>query len=125
VTYWNYIPNVDGSYYDDITIRNRVGAYEVDEGTILGSANQTLTFWDGFESNPLIPDPTGGDTYVFEWKIDRSLLAWDGIENINFHTTLGCGNDLIEFTYAAIPEPGTMVLLGLGLFGAGMFFRRK
>lgn len=125
VKYWDWIPNVDGSYYGNADIRNRVGAFQIDEGTVLGSANQTLTLWNGLETNPMTPDPTNGNTHVFEWKIDRSLLAWDGLEDIRFHTTLGCGNDLIEYNYAPIPEPGTIILLGLGLFGAGMFVRRK
>jgi hypothetical protein len=126
VTFWDHIPNVDGSYYDNITIRNRVGAFQVSEGTALGSANQALTLWEGLETNPMTPDPTNGDTYVFEWKISRDLLGgWDGEADIRFHTTLGCGNDLIEYTYSAIPEPGTMILLGLGLFGAGILARRK
>jgi len=122
---WDYIQNLDGSYYDDLTIRERIGAYEAVSSPTLGSANQVLTFWDGLEADPLIPDATGGDTYVFEWKIDRSLLGWDGVSDIFFHTTLGCGNDLIEYDFGAIPEPGTMILLGLGLFGAGIVARRK
>jgi len=125
VTSWNYIQNQPGSYYKHIPVRWRVGAFEVSAGTILGSANQTMTFWDGLETNPLAPDATGGDTYVFEWKIDRNLIGWDGSSDIFFHSTLGCGNDLIEYSYPAIPEPSTMILLGLGLLGAGMIARRK
>lgn len=120
-----YIQDIDGSYYENETIRNRVGSFEAVLSTSLGSANQVMNFWGGLETNPLLPDETNGDTYVFEWKIDRSLLGWDGTSNIFLHTTLGCGNDLIEYDYAAIPEPGTMILLGLGLFGAGILGRRK
>jgi len=122
---WSYIQDLDGSYYDNVTIRERIGAFEAVMSPELGSANQVLTFWDGLETNPLLPDATGGDTYVFEWKISRDLLGWNGASNIFFHSTLGCGNDLIEYDYAAIPEPGTMILLGLGLFGAGILARRK
>jgi PEP-CTERM motif len=125
VDLWTYIERKPGSYYANSAICNRVGAYNVVFGDILGGANQSLTFWDGLESAPMTPDPTGGDTYVFEWKIDRGLLGWDGASDIFFHTTLGCGNDLIEYTYTGIPEPSTMILLGLGLFGAGLFARRK
>lgn len=125
VSSWTYIQDVDGSFYDNVAIRERIGAYEAVMSPTLGSANQVLTFWDGLETDPLLPDGTGGDTYVYEWRIDRSLLGWDGVSNIFFHTTLGCGNDLIEYDFAAIPEPGTMILLGLGLFGAGILARRK
>jgi hypothetical protein len=121
------IPQIGGSYYNHYPIRNRVGAFQVTSGDILGSANRSLTFWDDLETNPMKPPAdASGDTYVFEWKIDRSLLGWDGSSDIFFHTTLGCGNDLIEYTYeSSIPEPGTMILLGLGLFGAGIAARRK
>ena len=125
VNSWAYIQNLDGSYYSNTTIRNRVGAFEAVDFSVLGSANQAETFWPGLETDPLLPDATNGDTYVFEWKFDRSLLGWDGVSNIFFHTTLGCGNDLIEYDFVAIPEPGTMILLGLGLFGAGILARRK
>jgi hypothetical protein len=84
-----------------------------------------LTYSPGLETTPLLPDDTNGDTYIFEWRIDRSLLGWDGVSSIFFHTTLGCGNDLIEYTYPGIPEPGTMILVGIGLVGAGIIVRRK
>jgi hypothetical protein len=122
---WRYIQNVQGSYYSHIPTRLRIGAFEVITGTTLGSANQNLTFWEALETDPLTPDHTGGDTYVFEWKIDRSILGWNGNSDIFFHTTMGCGNDLIEFTYPGVPEPATAVLLGLGILGAGIAARRR
>ena len=122
---WEYIDNAAGSYYDDVTIRNRVGAFEVTQGIAQGSSDQMLTFYPGYETDPLIPDATGGDTYVYEWKIDRSLFVWDGEADLYFHTTLGCGNDLIEKTYSVIPEPATLILLGLGLIGTACFSRRR
>ena len=35
------------------------------------------------------------------------------------------GMDNLEFDINAIPEPGTLALLGLGLFGMGLSRRRK
>jgi len=126
VNAYSYIQNIDGSYYDNATIRERVGAFEAVIFDEIGSANQAATFWEGLEADPLLPDATDGDTYVFEWKIDRNMLGWDGSSDIFFHTTLGCGNDLMEYEYsAAIPEPATIILLGIGLFGAGIVSRRK
>jgi len=122
---WRYIQNTEGSYYSHIPTRMRIGAFEVLTGNTLGSANQNLTFWEGLESTPLLPDKTGGDTYVFEWRIERSILGWNGGSDIFFHTTVGCGNDLIEYTYPGVPEPATMILLGLGMLGAGFVTRRK
>lgn len=130
---WDYIQDIGGSYYDDEYLRERVGAFEVTQGLDLGTASQTMTFWENLEYDPFYapdgpltpPEGVSGDTYVFEWKISRNLLNWDGTSEIFFHTTLGCGNDLIEYVHGAIPEPTTMVLLGLGLFGAGILARRK
>ena len=124
VNSWQYIAQDPGSYYEHIPIRLRVGAFKATDKSSIGSANQVLTFWKGLETNPMLPDDTEGDTYVFEWKIDRRILGWDGASNIFFHTTLGCGNDLVEYTYPGIPEPGTMILLGLGLFGTGIIAKR-
>lgn len=123
VSQWSYIDDVAGSYYDDVAIRERIGAYKILSGSSLGTANQQHTFWENLETNPLAPGD--GDTHVLEWKIDRNLFNWDGNSNLFFHTTLGCGNDLIEYTFPGIPEPGTMMLFGLGLCGVGFLKRRK
>lgn len=124
VSQWNYIDNKPGSYYGYSSIRNRIGAFEVAAGSTLGSANQVMNFWSNLETNPLAPG--NGDTYVMEWKINRNdIVGWDGTSSLFFHTTLGCGNDLIERPFNPIPEPGTVLLLGLGLFGVGIFSRRK
>ncbi len=122
---WRYIQNMEGSYYFHAPTRLRVGAHEVLIGDVLGTANQNLSFWEGLESDPLSPDHTNGDTYVFEWRIDRSILGWNEASDIFFHTTVGCGNDLIEYTYPGVPEPATMLLLGLGMLGAGFASRKK
>jgi hypothetical protein len=125
VNTWSYIQDQNGSYYNNEAIRDRVGAFEAAVSPSIGSANQVMTLWEEYETDPLLPDETSGNTYVFEWKLDRSLLNWDGEANIFFHTTLGCGNDLIEYNFGAIPEPTTVILLGLGLFGAGIMIRRN
>jgi hypothetical protein len=71
--------------------------------------------------------PGNGDTYIKEYRITRSLLGTEltAHSSITFHTTIQCGNDLLEKDYGVIPEPGSMILLGVGLLGLGASLRRR
>ncbi len=58
---------------------------------------------------------------------DLGLDPEDGIYDLGFHWTMGCGNDVMEFGVRqqvnAVPLPGSLLLLGSGM--AGLFFRRS
>lgn len=72
-------------------------------------------------------DPGAGDHNVFEVGYHMTDQQWDAYVASNgslaLHWTMGCGNDFVSpgmqlDTHGSdVPEPGTMVLLGLGLSG--------
>ncbi len=117
---WTGVQNVPGSYYGT-SIANQVGAHEIGNGTKLGDVMSAYNYWQGLETNYM--SPGNGDTYVYEFKIDRSLFG--NQQDFSFHVSVGCGNDVINETYAAVPEPTTLLLLSLGLAGAGVVRRRR
>ncbi len=66
----------------------------------------------------------GVDTDDFlRFSINNYYAALDS-KNLGFHWAMTCGNDVIEGG-VVIPEPSTVILLGIGLLGLGIYGRRR
>lgn len=67
----------------------------------------------------------GGDNKHFAATFDLSLNGYDISNGALFHNTMECGNDNLIGQSAPVPEPGTMMLLGVGMLGLAVFGKRR
>jgi hypothetical protein len=121
VDLYTRIPNISGGYGGYPGISAQAGAFQMQQGRLLGSVNHEYTMWAGLEANPL---QGNGDTWVMEFSFDRSLLPMSGARSVSIHNTLACGNDVMNKTFTVVPEPNSIILLGLGMLGLAAFRKR-
>jgi len=127
---WNYIPSIVGGYGNDsypyASIKNAVGAFDKGASSQADMSSEIDVYlgWErGYESDFGALTSDGGDTYVWEFRLHRSLIG--DFKDLEFHASLACGNDVLEGSYTAIPEPATALLFALGLAGAAVIRRRR
>lgn len=68
-------------------------------------------------------DGQNTDLYAIEVAVALTDLSWEG--HGNFHITQWCGNDAGDLTVAPVPEPATVILLGIGLLGLAGYSRKR
>ena len=118
---WNGIADLPGTYYDYPDVRAAAGAFEIGRGIKSGDVDFFLGYDEDYELNPM--KDFQRQTYVWEFRIDKSLLG--NFKKLDFHVTMACGNDFMNESYEAVPEPTTLLLFGAGVLGAAVIRRYR
>jgi len=118
---YNGIANLPGTYFGYPDVTTAAGAFELAQGSKLGDVDFFLGYDRDYETDPMTNFEA--QTYVWEFRIDKSLLG--NFKKLDFHVTMACGNDFMNESYEAIPEPTTLLLFGMGVLGAAAIRRRR
>jgi hypothetical protein len=100
---------------------NGVCPYE----THVGGPCDDLFYFTAAALNPLIFNANDGTKWQASFRLGNFVGSYfDGISTV--WTAEGTSSHLdVQMRISQIPEPGTLFLAGLGLFGVGFFSRRK
>ena len=120
--------NNAGNVYD-VTSWNSATDYPSSSPTDFktGSLDSALTSSDSTKLSygvlSGITNPDGTPLYYIETEMNRPSFFQLG--KLNIHLTETCGNDVADLAPSPVPDPSTLLLLGCGFLGFGLFGRKK
>lgn len=92
-------------------------------GVTSGTYDNTLDLTLASSYNPAFVTAQGGTTASAEAALVAAIAA--GKSYLNIHTSVVGGGEIRGFLIPAVPEPSTVVLLGIGAAGIGLVVRRR